>query len=45
MISWSQTNIVLAIIGMLGLFSTATVLTYSFKRNRTGNNNYSNETI
>ena len=33
---WSQTNIILAIIGMLGLFSTATVVGYSFRRNRTG---------
>ena len=33
---WSQTNIILAIIGMLGLFSTATVVSYSFRRNRTG---------
>ena len=37
---WSQTNIILAIIGMVGLFSTATVLTYSFRRNRTSNGRY-----
>ena len=37
---WSQTNIILAIIGMLGLFSTATVVSYSFRRNRTGKGDY-----
>ena len=37
---WSQTNIILAIIGMIGLFSTATVVSYSFKRNRTGKGNW-----
>ena len=37
---WSQTNIILAIIGMIGLFSTATVVAYSFKRNKTGNGRY-----
>ena len=40
MITWSQPNIILAIIGMIGLFSTATVVTYSFKRNKTGNGRY-----
>ena len=40
MISWTSTNIILAIIGMIGLFSTATVVTYGFKRNRTGKGNY-----
>ena len=29
-------TIILAIIGMVGLFATATVVSYSFKRNRTG---------
>jgi len=33
---WSQSNIILAIIGMLGLMSTLTVVSYSFRRNRTG---------
>ena len=37
---WSQSNIILAIIGMLGLFSTATVVGYSFRRNRTGKGDY-----
>lgn len=37
---WSQSNIILAIIGMLGLFSTATVVSYSFRRNRTGKGDY-----
>jgi len=37
---WSQTNIILAIIGMIGLISTATVVSYGFKRNRTGNGRY-----
>ena len=40
MIDWTQGNIILAIVGMLGLFSTFTVLTYSFKRNKTGNGRY-----
>ena len=35
----SQT-IILAIIGMLGLFSTALVVSYSFKRNRTSDGKY-----
>ena len=35
MIDWSQGNIVLAIIGFVGLLSTLTVVTYSFRRNRT----------
>ena len=35
MIFWTQTNIILAIIGMIGLISTATVVSYSFRRNRT----------
>ena len=40
MITWSQTNIILAIIGMIGLLSTATVVSYSFRRNRTGNGDW-----
>ena len=40
MINWTSSNLILAIIGMVGLFSTATVLTYSFKRNKTGNGKY-----
>ena len=40
MINFDSQTIILAIIGMLGLFATATVLTYSFKRNRNYNNKY-----
>ena len=39
-IDWTSGNIILAIIGIVGLLSTATVLTYSFNRNRTGNGRY-----
>ena len=40
MITYDSQTIILAIIGMLGLFATATVATYSFKRNKTGNGRY-----
>ena len=40
MIQFDAQTILLAIIGMIGLFATATVVTYSFKRNRTGNSRY-----
>jgi len=40
MIQFDSQTIILAIIGMTGLFATATVLSYSFKRNRTGNGRY-----
>ena len=40
MINWSQSNIILAIVGMIGLLSTLTVVTYGFRRNRTGRGNY-----
>jgi len=36
----SANTIILAIIGMLGLFSTAIVVSYSFKRNRTGKSDW-----
>ena len=36
----SSNTIILAIIGMTGLFATATVLAYSFGRNKTGNGKY-----
>jgi len=36
----STQTIILAIIGMLGLFSTAIVMSYSFKRNKTGSGKY-----
>lgn len=40
MITYDSSTIILAIIGMLGLFATATVAIYSFKRNRTSNGRY-----
>ena len=40
MINFDQQTIILAIIGMIGLFSTAVVITTAFKRNRTGNGRY-----
>ena len=36
----SSQTIILAIIGMLGLFSTAIIVSYSFRRNRTGSGKY-----
>ena len=40
MINWTSSDIVTAIIGFVGLLSTAVILTYSFKRNRTSNGRY-----
>ena len=40
MISWSSSDIVTAIIGFVGLLSTAVIVSYSFKRNRTGKGNW-----
>ncbi len=40
MIIFDAQTIILATIGVVGLLATATVLTYSFKRNRTGNGRY-----
>ena len=40
MVHFDAQTIVLATIGMVGLFATATVVSYSFKRNRTGKGNY-----
>jgi hypothetical protein len=40
MITYDSQTIILAIIGMLGLFATGTVAMYSFRRNRTGNGRY-----
>ena len=37
MIVFDQQTIILAVIGVLGLFATATVLVTSFTRNRMGN--------
>ena len=40
MITWTSTDIVTAIIGFVGLLSTAIILTYSFRRNKTGDGKY-----
>ena len=40
MINWTNTDIVTAIIGFVGLLSTAVILSYSFRRNRTGKGNW-----
>ena len=37
---YTAQNIILATVGLVGLLGTFTVLIYSFKRNRTGNNRY-----
>ena len=40
MIQFDQQTIILAVLGMIGLFSTATVVYTAFVRNRTGSGNY-----
>jgi len=40
MINWSSTDIITAVIGFVGILSTAVIVSYSFKRNRTGNGRY-----
>ena len=40
MIQFDAQTIILAVIGMVGLFSTATVVAYAFKRHRNYNNKY-----
>ena len=40
MINFDEQTIILAILGMVGLFSTAVVVTTAFKRNRTGTGRY-----
>ena len=40
MIHFDSQTIILAVIGMIGLFSTATVVTTAFRRNRTGTGRY-----
>lgn len=40
MINFDEQTIILAIVGMVGLFSTAVVVTTAFKRNRTGTGRY-----
>ena len=39
-IHFDSQTIILAVIGMIGLFSTAVVLTTAFRRNRTGSGRY-----
>ena len=40
MIHYDQNSIILAVLGMIGLISTATIVTTAFRRNRTGSGNY-----
>jgi len=40
MIVFDQQTIILGVIGLVGLISTAVILTYSFGRNRTGNGRF-----
>ena len=40
MINFDEQSIIITIIGMVGLFSTAVVVTTAFKRNRTGTGRY-----
>jgi len=40
MITYDSQTIILAIIGLVGIISTGVIVTYSFKRNRTGNGRY-----
>ena len=38
--NWTESQIIIAVIGMVGLLSTGVVAVYSFRRNRTGNGRY-----
>jgi len=40
MINFTSTDAVIAVIGFVGVLSTAVVLVYSFKRNRTAKGNW-----
>lgn len=40
MIQFDSQSIILATIGLVGLLATATVVTYSFRRNRTARGDY-----
>ena len=40
MIQFDSQTIILAVIGMVGLFATAVVMTTAFKRNRAGSGRY-----
>ena len=37
---FTQSDIILAVIGLIGVTSTAVILTYAFARNKTGNGRY-----
>ena len=37
---YDSNTIILAVIGLIGIISTGVILTYSFRRNRTGNRKY-----
>jgi hypothetical protein len=37
---FTQSDIILATIGLIGVTSTAVILTYAFARNKTGNGRY-----
>lgn len=38
--TFTQSDIILATIGLVGVLSTAVILTYAFARNKTGNGRY-----
>ena len=40
MINWTSSDLILAVIGMVGLLSTGVVAVYSFRRNRSGSGRY-----
>lgn len=40
MLVFDSQTIILAVIGMIGLIATASILTYAFKRNHTGTDQY-----
>ena len=40
MIQWTSSDIVLAVIGLVGVLSTGVVVFYAFKRNKTGTGRY-----
>jgi len=37
---YDSNTIILSVIGLIGILSTGVIVTYSFARNRTGNNRY-----
>ena len=40
MINYDASTIVLSVIGLIGILGSAVVLTYSFRKNRTGTGRY-----